>query len=105
MEIISSMIFGLIGGITRVFVGLIKNKTIIQFSRLVFTLAASSIIGIFCSLLVNDNQAVSLLAGYAGTDFIESIYKMKGLNINKTKTVYAGSENKKSEEKRSENTF
>jgi len=77
MEILASLVFGFIGGITRVFVGLLKNKVKISYSRLIFTLAASSIIGIFCSLIIDDNQVMSLLAGYAGTDFIESIYKIR----------------------------
>jgi len=34
-------------------------------------------IGLFAGLLVSTNFALALLAGYAGTDLIENIYKIK----------------------------
>ena len=76
-------LFGFIGGLTRAFVGLLKYKQIPKAKRkfridyLFFTLIASGVIGIFCGLLVATEFKLSLLAGYAGTDFIESIYKIK----------------------------
>ena len=69
---------GFIGGITRIFVGLLKlkSKSKFSYSRLIFTLLASWIIGIFCSLLISTDYALALVACYAGTDLIEGIYKI-----------------------------
>lgn len=82
MELFIAAIFGLLGGITRACVGLLKYsvpKPQGRFSpgALLFTLVASGMIGVFCSLLVGGNYQLSLLAGYAGTDLIENIYKIK----------------------------
>lgn len=81
--LIQSAIFGAIGGITRAFVGLLKyyrvqpkKKGKFSFSEFSFTIIASAIIGLFMGLLIATNFALSLLAGYAGTDLIESIYKI-----------------------------
>ncbi len=48
-----------------------------QWDLLLFTLFASGVIGVFCGLLVSADYRLNLLAGYAGTDFIESIYKVR----------------------------
>lgn len=83
-EIIYAGIFGLIGGLTRAFVGLFKyyfpptkGKKKLQLGLLLFTLGASAVIGVFCGLLVSADYKLNLLAGYAGTDFIESVFKVR----------------------------
>ena len=78
-----SAVFGLIGGITRALVGILKDKRKnkrFKFKAFdfFFTIIASGFIGLFAGLLVMPDAKLSLLAGYAGTDFIESIYKIKG---------------------------
>lgn len=72
--------FGLFGGIIRVMVGLFKHKVFTgkeKFNSRKFwmTLALSGIIGVFCALLTLDDYRIVLLAGYAGTDVIQGIYR------------------------------
>jgi len=71
-------ILGAIGGATRGFVGLLKalaTKQKIDWSYFLITLAIAVIIGIFVGIIFSFDYRISLLAGYAGTDIIESIYK------------------------------
>ncbi len=75
-------LFGFIGGLTRAFVGILKyrlpkKKGKFKPIELAFTIIASGIIGLFCGLLVATDFKLSLLAGYAGTDLIEGIYKIR----------------------------
>ena len=79
---ITSAIFGFIGGMTRALVGLLKYYSInkkrkLNFGKILFTIIASSLIGVFCGLLVNTDPTLNLLAGYAGTDLIEGVYKIR----------------------------
>ncbi len=76
------VIFGLIGGVTRAFVGLLKYYNLnkrgkLKLSYILFTVIASGFIGVFCGLLVSQSYVHSMLAGYAGTDLIEGIYKIR----------------------------
>jgi len=41
------------------------------------TIAISGIVGAAAGILADTEWQVSFLAGYAGTDFIESLYKIK----------------------------
>ncbi|MBS3107592.1 hypothetical protein J4468_01630 [Candidatus Woesearchaeota archaeon] len=80
MELIISALCGLIGGLTRACVGLLKfysknKKGKIDIRRILFTSLTSGIIGTFTGLLVSADFRISLLAGYAGTDLIEGLYK------------------------------
>ena len=75
-------LFGFIGGLTRAFVGILKHrlpkkKGKFKPAELIFTIIASGIIGLFCGLLVATDFKLSLLAGYARTDLIEGIYKIR----------------------------
>ncbi|MDP2908582.1 MAG: hypothetical protein Q8N77_02130 [Nanoarchaeota archaeon] len=81
-ELLLTMVFGTVGGVTRACVGLLKYKTLpkqgkFKLGALLFTIIASGVIGLFAGLVVSTDNALSLLAGYAGTDFIESIYKIR----------------------------
>jgi len=80
-NLILAAIFGFIGGITRALVGILKYKQIkkskFKIFELTFTILASGIIGLFCGLLISSDFTFSLLAGYAGTDLIEGIYKIR----------------------------
>ena len=76
--ILLSAILGGIGGLTRGVVGLLKalslRRKIIWLYYLI-TVAIAVIIGIFTGIIFNFNTRLSLLAGYAGTDILEGIYK------------------------------
>ena len=72
---------GLFGGIIRSIVGLLKHKVFIGKERFNnkkfwFTIILSGVIGAFCALLLIEDYRIALLAGYAGTDLIQGLYKM-----------------------------
>ena len=82
-NIITLAASGFLGGIVRALVGITKNqlqyKEDFEFqpSKVFFTVIASGIIGVVAGLLINDDFRLALLAGYAGTDLLESIYKIR----------------------------
>jgi fluoride ion exporter CrcB/FEX len=72
---------GLFGGIIRSVVGLLKHKVFtgkekFQTKKFLFTIITSSLIGVFCALLMVGDYRLILLAGYAGTDLIQGLYKV-----------------------------
>lgn len=69
---------GGLGGITRGIVGLLKALTLrrkILWAYYFVTVMVAAIIGIFVGIIFNFDYRLSLLAGYAGTDILEGIYK------------------------------
>ncbi len=79
MEVILlSAILGGIGGLTRGVVGLLKALSLrrrILWGYYAITVLIALIIGIFTGIIFNFDARLSLLAGYAGTDILEGIYK------------------------------
>ena len=81
MNIIYLIIFGMFGGLVRNLVGLLKNKVFAgkqKFNSIKFwtPMIISALIGAFCALLTIEDYRLVLLAGYAGTDLIQGLYKM-----------------------------
>lgn len=77
-EMLLAGLLGGVGGLTRGFVGLLKALSLrrrILWTYYVITVAIALIIGIFTGLIFNFDYRLSLLAGYAGTDILEGIYK------------------------------
>ncbi len=71
-------VLGGIGGLTRGFVGLLKALSLrrkILWGYYSITVLVALIIGVFVGLIFNFDYRLSLLAGYAGTDILEGIYK------------------------------
>jgi hypothetical protein len=73
--------FGLFGGIIRSLVGLCKHKVFtgkekFNNNKFWFSVVISGLIGTFCSLLLIQDFRIALLAGYAGTDLIQGVYKI-----------------------------
>lgn len=71
-------ILGGLGGLTRGVVGLLKAISLrrkILWGYYVVTVLIAMIIGMFVGLIFNFDPRLSLLAGYAGTDILEGIYK------------------------------
>jgi len=71
-------LLGGIGGLTRGLVGLLKALSLrrkILWGYYAITVLISMIIGIFVGIIFNFDPRLSLLAGYAGTDILEGIYK------------------------------
>ena len=73
---------GFTGGIIRGLVGFVKKKTIEKANHFkpqyfLITILISGVVGAAAGILADTEWQISFLAGYAGTDFIESLYKIK----------------------------
>lgn len=71
-------ILGGVGGLTRGVVGLLKALSLrrkILWGYYLITVVVAIIIGIFVGIVFDFDKRLSLLAGYAGTDILEGIYK------------------------------
>ena len=71
-------LLGGVGGLTRGFVGLLKAISLrrkILWGYYAITVLVAVVIGTFTGLIFNFDYRLSLLAGYAGTDILEGIYK------------------------------
>lgn len=72
---------GLAGGVLRGLVGIAKSKSIEkgQFIPLYLgvTLGISALVGLVAGILADQTWEISFLAGYAGTDFLEGLYKLR----------------------------
>lgn len=71
-------LLGGIGGLTRGVVGLLKAlsmKRKILWGYYLITVLVALIIGVFVGIIFDFDPRLSLLAGYAGTDILEGIYK------------------------------
>jgi len=69
---------GGVGGLTRGFIGLLKALSLrrrILWGYYAITVVVAAVIGIFIGIIFNFDYRLSLLAGYAGTDILEGIYK------------------------------
>jgi hypothetical protein len=76
--ILLAAILGGVGGLTRGVVGLLKALSLrrkIIWSYYSITVLIAVIIGVFVGIVFNFDVRLSLLAGYAGTDILEGIYK------------------------------
>lgn len=71
-------LLGGLGGLTRGVIGLMKALALrrkILWGYYFVTVLVAVIIGVFVGLVFNFDPRLSLLAGYAGTDILEGIYK------------------------------
>ena len=76
--LITSGLLGGIGGLTRGFIGLLKALSLrrrVLWGYYSITVVVAVVIGIFIGIIFNFDYRLSLLAGYAGTDILEGIYK------------------------------
>lgn len=86
--IVIAGILGGIGGLTRGVVGLLKALSLrrkILWAYYLITVAIALIIGVFVGIIFDFDPRLSLLAGYAGTDILEGIYK--SFKVQKTYVV------------------
>ena len=70
---------GLLGGVARAAVGLIKalrTKRKIKWMYALITVVCSAVIGATAGLLFDSDPKLSIIAGYAGTDLLENMYKI-----------------------------
>ena len=76
--IVLAGLLGGIGGLTRGVVGLLKALSLrrrILWAYYVITVSIAVIIGVFIGIIFDFDPRLALLAGYAGTDILEGIYK------------------------------
>ncbi len=77
-EFVVAALLGGVGGLTRGVVGLLKALALrrrILWGYYAITVAIAIIIGVFVGIVFDFDPRLSLLAGYAGTDILEGIYK------------------------------
>ncbi|MDP3765730.1 MAG: hypothetical protein Q8R04_04390 [Nanoarchaeota archaeon] len=77
-ELVLAGLLGGIGGLTRGLVGLLKAlalKRKIIWTYWLITVTIALIIGVFTGIVFDFDPRLSLLAGYAGTDILEGVYK------------------------------
>ena len=77
-SIVLPALLGGVGGLTRGVIGLLKALSLrrrILWGYYLITVVVAAIIGVFVGLVFNFDYRLSLLAGYAGTDILEGIYK------------------------------
>jgi len=81
-------LLGGIGGLTRGFVGLLKALSLrrkILWAYYAITVIIAVVIGIFVGIIFDFDPRLALLAGYAGTDILEGIYK--SFKVDKTYVI------------------
>ncbi len=77
-QLLLPALLGGVGGLTRGFIGLLKALSLrrkILWGYYIITVIIAVVIGIFTGIIFNFDFRLSLLAGYAGTDILEGIYK------------------------------
>ena len=77
-QILFPALLGGLGGLTRGVIGLLKALSLrrrILWGYYTITVLVAAIIGAFVGIIFNFDYRLSLLAGYAGTDILEGIYK------------------------------
>ena len=81
-ELVSQIVIpgaiGGLGGLARGFIGLLKAMSLrrkILWGYYSITVIVAAMIGAFVGIVFNFDYRLSLLAGYAGTDILEGIYK------------------------------
>ncbi len=87
-QLILPSLLGGLGGLTRGFIGLMKALSLrrkILWGYYTITVIIAVVIGTFVGLIFNFDYRLSLLAGYAGTDILEGIYK--SFKVQKTYVV------------------
>jgi len=84
MPLIEIFIAGFLGGMIRGLLGITKyltaapsRKRKIKNTYLLLTLLSSGGMGLLAGVFIADDVKFALLAGYAGTDFIENLFKIK----------------------------
>jgi uncharacterized membrane protein len=89
-HLLIAMSMGVLGGVLRALVGFVKyfernqKKRVIDWWYLAFSLIVSAIIGSIAGSLSQGDWRLAVVAGYAGTDFVEGLYKVRfkqGLEI------------------------
>ncbi|OGG18944.1 hypothetical protein A3D78_05815 [Candidatus Gottesmanbacteria bacterium RIFCSPHIGHO2_02_FULL_39_14] len=76
------LLSGMAGGLLRALVGLVKSQSFQQkkweYKPFYFwvTVFTAAVLGMISGILVETSWKLAFLAGYAGSDFLESMYKL-----------------------------
>ncbi|MBN2331282.1 MAG: hypothetical protein JXC85_05705 [Candidatus Aenigmarchaeota archaeon] len=80
---------GFLGGVIRGLVGITKylnatpaKKRNVRKEWIVLSLLSSGGMGLLAGVFIANDVKFALVAGYAGTDFIESLFKIKMKTVN-----------------------
>ena len=76
--VLLAAILGFLGGLVRSLVGFMKalaKKEKLNWTYWIITMVASAVVGVFTGIIFDYDHRLSLLAGYAGTDLLDGIYK------------------------------
>lgn len=74
---------GLLGGLIRALVGITKDQAFtpekfkMRWGYFATTMFVSAVVGVMSGIIADGDWRISLLAGYAGTDFLENLYKLR----------------------------
>jgi hypothetical protein len=75
---------GFLGGVIRGLVGITKyinatpgKRRKVRKDWIILSLLASGGMGLLAGVFITDDVKFALVAGYAGTDFVESLFKIK----------------------------
>ncbi len=71
-------LFGVIGGFARAAVGILKAiavKRKLFWGYAILTMVLAGLIGALLGIVFDFDKRLAILAGYAGTDILEGIYK------------------------------
>jgi len=76
--ILASALLGFLGGCIRIAVGVFKSMSLgrkLYWRYALGTMIIGGLIGILTGVVFSFDYRLSILAGYAGTDILEGIYK------------------------------
>jgi len=84
MDTLWLFVGGFVGGLIRGLIGVAKEirssptrKKKIRADYIIVTLLASAGIGLMVGMFVADDVRFAILAGYAGSDFLEGLFKIQ----------------------------
>ena len=76
--VVASGLLGFMGGMIRGFIGMFKAMAVkrkVNWNYWFITSIVSGFIGVLLGIVFSFDYRLSILAGYAGTDILEGIYK------------------------------
>lgn len=77
------VIFGALGGFVRALVGIAKyfeknkREQKLRLPYVLYSIFVAALVGGIAGIFANGDWKLALIVGYAGTDFLESLYKIK----------------------------